>query len=296
MKYNIEVVAEKNNITGEGPIWDSQHNRLIWVDIDSKLIFQFLSDSGKTETISRSLPVASVAVNRKGGLVFAGEKGLHLWRSSDDYDTIISAYGGNALCFNDMITGPFLQIFLSTIYWGQKGMEKTGKLYLICPDRSIKIVDENVKLSNGLGFSPDGRTLYYTDSAERCIYAYDVNAKTGELNNKRVFVRVPPNEGIPDGLTVDIEGFVWSAQWYGGQVVRYDADGKMERRILMPVKQVSSVAFGRHDLMYLYITTAGKYWPSDLVPPGFDPKTPMGGSLYRIQVDICGKCEYMAEL
>jgi sugar lactone lactonase YvrE len=292
-KYHIETVAERNNFTGEGAIWDFRNNRLIWVDIDNSLVFQLLPDSGKSEIISRLLPTASVAIDRNGGLMFAGAKGLHVWQSREDYNTIVSEYENQSLCFNDMIAGPFGQIYAGTLYWDEKGMNKTGKLYLICPDRSIRIVEENIEHANGLGFSPDGSILYFTDSAQRCIYAYDVKAKTGELNKKRVFVRVPSNEGIPDGLTVDSEGFVWSAQWYGGQVVRYDPDGKVERRISMPVKQVSSVMFGGNDLTDLYITSAGKYWPSDLIPLGFDPDAAMGGSLYRIRTDIRGKREYM---
>lgn len=295
IKYHVEVVAERNNATGEGPIWDFRSNRLIWVDIDNESVFQFFPESNKSEMIGCSLPAASVAINRKGGFLIAGEKGVHLWRSSNDYTTILSKHQNEVLCFNDMIAGPFGQIYAGTVYWGEKGMEKTGKLYLICPDYSVKIADDNIKLSNGLGFGPGGKIFYYADSAERCIYAYDVNTRTGELSRRRVFARVPSNDGIPDGLTVDIEGFVWSAQWYGGQVTRYDPDGNVERRILMPVMQVSSVMFGGKDLADLYVTSAGKYWPSNLIPSGFDTKAPMGGSLYRIRVEIPGKREYLAE-
>ena len=79
--------------------------------------------------------------------------------------------------------------------------------------------------------------------------------------------------------------------WYGGQIIRYDPDGKVERRIAMPVKQTSSVTFGGPDLTDLYITSAGEYWPSEFVPPGFDDQAPMGGALYRIRLSIQGKVE-----
>jgi D-xylonolactonase len=175
-------------------------------------------------------------------------------------------------------------------------MEKHGRLYLI--DREgVRVVEEGIELANGLGFSPDSQTLYFTDSAARRIYAYDVEAETGALSNRRIFVQVPDEEGIPDGLTVDREGYVWSAQWYGSQVVRYDPEGTVERRIAMPVTQVSSVGFGGEDLKDLYITTAGEPWPSPLAPPGYDSNVPnTGGSLYRIRLEVQGKLEHQADL
>jgi len=174
-------------------------------------------------------------------------------------------------------------------------MEQAGKLYMLDTDCSIRVVDEGIQLSNGLAFSPDDRLLYYADSAARCIYAYEYDLTTGSLQNRRTIVDVPPEQGIPDGMTVDSEGFLWVAHWYGAQIVRYDPDGAVQRRIHMPVKQVSSVAFGGHDLTELYVTTAGEYWPSRLAPPGFNPKTPMGGSVYRIALDIQGRAEHLAD-
>src|SRR5207253_6018006 len=126
---------------------------------------------------------------------------------------------------------------------------------------------------------------------------YGVQPDTGALSNRRVFVQVPADEGIPDGLTVDSEGYVWSAQWYGSQVVRYDPDGAVERRITMPVTQVSSVGFGGDDLTDLYITTAGESWPSPLAPTDYDFNAPnIGGSLYRARLEIHGKPEHHAHL
>ncbi|MDO9464425.1 MAG: SMP-30/gluconolactonase/LRE family protein [bacterium] len=293
MMYNIEIIAEDNNRCGEAPLWDSTNHRLIWVDAEASLVFQYSTSDDKKSIISRDLAVSGIALNRNNSLIVAGA-GLHLWRGQDNYRTIVSQYDGESLFFNDIIADSKGRIYAGTYYWETNGMEKTGKLYLIDIDGSIRVVDDGIKLSNGLGFSPENRTLYYADSAVRRIYAYDVDINTGNLSNKRNFVEVPSDEGIPDGLTVDADGYVWSAQWYGEQVVRYDPDGKAERRIPMPVKQVSSVMFGGLDLTDLYITTAGEYWSSNFTPPGFDSKVPMGGSLYRIRLDIKGKCEYMA--
>ena len=209
---------------------------------------------------------------------------------------MLAEHEGESLFFNDILADPQGRVYAGTVYWGAQGMEKTGKLYLIDLDGSAQVVTDGIEMSNGLGLSPDNRTLYYADTAVRRIYAFDVDPATGGLSNKRVFVQVPGDEGIPDGLTVDADGFVWNAQWFGAQVVRYDSEGKVERRIKMPVKQVSSVAFGGPDLTDLYVTTAAEYAPSPLAPPGFDDKAPMGGSLYRIPLDIRGRLEYQARL
>src|SRR5204863_2873660 len=123
---------------------------------------------------------------------------------------------GEMLVFNDMIAAPDGGVYAGTLYWNESGMTKHGKLYHMSPAGNVKIVDDGIELANGLGFSPDGRTVYFADSAARTIWAYDVDRRDGSLRNKRIFVRVGDDEGIPDGLTVDAEGFVYSAQWYGG--------------------------------------------------------------------------------
>ncbi|MBP7934623.1 MAG: SMP-30/gluconolactonase/LRE family protein [Phycisphaerae bacterium] len=297
MAYHIEVVAADNNMCGEAPVWDPSRSRILWVDIDSSLIFEMDVRGGTTRIIGQDLSVSGIVVNRDGRLVLCGVTGLHLWRRQGDYRTLVSEHGGEKLAFNDMVADSVGRIYAGTLYWVGDRMEKAGRLFLIEADGSIRVVDEGIELSNGLGFSPDNRTLYYSDSSARRIYAYEVNPITGDATKRQVFARVSEDEGIPDGLTVDAEGFVWSAQWYGSQVVRYDPDGKVERRIPMPVRQVSSLAFGGSDLNDLYVTTAGVSWQSNCAPPGYDFGAPnMGGSLYRIRLDVRGKPDYVANM
>jgi len=271
--------------------------RLIWTDAAGDVVYELFPANGQKTIISRGLNVTGIALNRNAELIFAGATGLHVWRGQDDCHTILTEYDGETLIFNDIIADPEGAIYAGTCYWGSGGMEKPGRLYLINTDGSVRVVEEGIELSNGLGFSPDDRILYFADSAARKIYAYDIDPDTGDLLNKRIFATMPPDEGLPDGLTVDKEGYVWSAQWYGSQVVRYDPEGKVERRIPMPVTQVSSVAFGGSDLTDLYITTAAESWPSPLAPPGYNFNAPnTGGSLYRVRLDIQGKPEHRANI
>ena len=280
----LEIVAQDNNLCGEAPVWDAAKKRLLWVDLGSNLVYEH--SAGATRVIHRDLMVSGLALHSDGDLVFAGATGIHLRGR-----TIVADF------FNDILPDPRGRLYAGTLYWGANGLEKPGSLYLIEGEGKVRVVDEGIEIANGLGFSPDDRTLYFADSARRVIYAYDVEPATGALSRRRVFVKIPSEEGLPDGLTVDREGFVWCAQWYGGQVVRYDPDGRVERRIPMPVRQVSSVIFGGPDFTDLYITTAADPWPSPLAPPGYDPKAPnQGGSLYRLRVDVQGRPDYRAAL
>ena len=290
----LEVIANDDNKIGEGPIWDEKQQRLLWTDITSSLVYQ-LDRAGNKTIINRDLVVNGIGLNHDGRLVFSGAGGLFLWSAEGQHECIVSTYDGEHLSFNDMVGGPLGRVYAGTMYWGENGKEKNGKLYMIDAYADVKIVAEGIELSNGLGFSPDEQILYYSDSSARKIFAFDVDVETGILENQRVFVTIPSDEGIPDGMTVDSEGFVWSAQWYGEQVVRYDPEGAVERRIPMPIKQVSAVAFGGPNFSDLYITSAGASWSSDVAPPGHDISAPnMGGSLYKLPVNVGGKPEYRA--
>ncbi len=290
----LETLISQNDRCGECPIWDSSSQRLFWNDMNASLVFSYDGKNGKVETLNTGgLNAAGMAFNQSGELVFAGSSGLHLWRASGEHRTLLTQHGDEILNFNDILADPQGRLYAGTWYWGAQEYEKLGKLYLIEADGSISIQDEGIELSNGLGLSPDEKTLYYSDSTARKIFAYDVNSATGALSRRRVFVDVPLTEGMPDGLTVDAQGFIWSAQWYGSQIVRYDPDGKVERRIQIPAAQVTCMAFGGADWNELYITTASEDWPTRFAPPNYDSsKVNPGGDLYRLKLDIQGKPEY----
>lgn len=293
----IEVVVNANNVCGEAPTWDAEHERLIWTDNESNKTYTYNAATGAHGVLSEGLMVAGIALNRDGRLAFCGAAGLHLWSSDGSYSTVLAEHEGQTLFFNDMIADHAGRLYAGTLYWGAEGMERTGRLYRIEPDGRIHVEDDGILLSNGLAFSPDDRTLYYVDSAARTIYAYDVDAASGALLNRRVAAKTSGDDGIPDGLTVDAEGFLWCAMWYGGCILRLDPDGKEQRRIAMPALQVSSVAFGGRELTDLYVTSAGASWRSHLAPAGYDFDAPnMGGALYRVRLDIAGLPQHKAAL
>jgi sugar lactone lactonase YvrE len=130
-----------------------------------------------------------------------------------------------------------------------------GALYRLDPNGNYREVISGVGISNGLGWSPDNRLMYYTDSRKRTIWVYDFDFESGAISNQQIFVTTP-QEYIPDGLTVDAEGYVWSAKWDGWKVVRYAPDGSVDIEVELPVQRPTSCIFGGSDLTDIFITSA----------------------------------------
>jgi sugar lactone lactonase YvrE len=152
-----------------------------------------------------------------------------------------------------------------------------ANLYRLDPDLSVHRIDTGIIVSNGPCWSPDGRTLYFTDTWSGEIRAYDYDTETGAVSNRRSFTSFEGRDGAPDGATVDAEGYVWSALVYGGKLLRFAPDGSLDREIDMPVKKVTSVMFGGPDLDVLYVTSMAK-------PPlpRFPDDGQLRGSLFAI--------------
>lgn len=295
MRNSIELVADKQNLCGEAPLWDYRRQCLYWVDQDDGGLFRYVPDKRDTEVQDERIRITGIALNKGGGIVAAGMDGLFLWKEGKFFRNILSKHEDKILSFNDIIADSEGRIYGGTLYWDEKGITRPGNLYRIDKNGTAYIEDDGIILSNGLAFSPDNNFLYFADSGKRSIFLYDYDRISGRLSNRRIFVEVPSEEGIPDGITVDSEGFVWCALWYGGKVVRFNPDGVKEREIKFPVMQVSSVMFGGRNLSDLYVTTAGKYWSSILKPSRFDSKQPMGGGLYRVKTEIAGIREHFAD-
>jgi len=297
----LEPIAGVESFCGEGVLWDFRRNRVLWTDPPCNRVYQLDPSTGKVSVLCHGLRVSGIALQRKDQLILSGARGLHLWGPSSSSRVRLSEHQGEALFLGQVVADPWGGVYAGSTYWGGDGwdsrMEKYGKLYRIAPDGTVRILDEGLELSNGMAFSPDDRTFYFTDFAARRVYACDVSPRSGELSNKRTFVRVPRDEGCPGQLAVDREGFVWTPQWYGAQVVRYDPEGRVERRIGIPAQQVSGLAFGGDDLAQLYVATARQTWTSDLAPPGYEGRsTDAGGPLYRIELDVPGRPPYVADL
>ena len=292
-----EVVAPSGDLCGECPLWNAETQSLYWTDCVGLQFHRLDAASGRYETLRSDIEIYGFRHNRAGGFVVTNTAGVWTWDGRGALAPVADRAEGTRLQLNDCTTDSTGRLLTASFFYDPSGRYELGRLIRIDSVGTPAVLDEGFHLSNGLGLSPDERTLYFADSATRQIWAYDYDVGRGVASNRRIFVQVPAGEGIPDGLAVDAEGFVWSAQWYGGCVVRYDPDGKQELRILIPAKQTSSVTFGGPDLTDLYITTAAKSEAMPLMPPGYDPHSGFfGGPLYRVRTDIQGRESAMADI
>jgi sugar lactone lactonase YvrE len=291
------IVANYGDLCGEGPLWDNSCSTLYWTDITGLKFYRYQPAIARHEMVYQGTEISGFALNQPGGFVVTNTQGIWLWDGQGPFHLIASEVGGHRCQMNDCIADPAGRLFAGSLYYDPSTDYALGHLIRVDTDGTAHVVDEGIHLANGLGFSPDQKIMYFTDSVARTIYAYDYDHRDGTVQHRRVFVKVPDEEGIPDGLTVDAEGFVWSAQWYGSCLVRYDPEGKPERRISIPAKQVSSLAFGGDSLTTIFVTTAGKSEPMPIMPPGYDPNSgPMGGQLFQLDLGIQGMLEYRAQI
>ena len=293
----LSVIADYEDLCGEGPLWDGTAKRLYWTDVLRRRFYCYDWAARTHWLVQEGLEINSAAFNRPGGFVVCNGSGAWLWEQGNPPRLLADQADGSRCHLNDCIADPSGRLLVGSYFYDPANEYPLGKLIRIDCDGTAHVIDDGFHLANGLGFSVDGQSLYFTDSIARLIYVYDYKIASGEVQNRRTFVKVPDTHGIPDGLTVDAEGFVWSAEWYGSQVIRYDPDGKIERRIEMPAKQTSSITFGGPDLTDIFITSAAKPDPTPVLSPGYEPDTGyLGGALYHINLDIQGKAEFVADI
>lgn len=285
-----EIIADYACITGEGPLWHPLEQRLYWLDIPQGRIFRYDPATDHHEICHQDdEAIGGFTVQADGALLlFMARGAVRRWRDRV-LETVIAEIPqerGNR--FNDVIADPEGRVFCGTMPTTMPTEERLGRLYRLDPNGALTQVLDAVDISNGMGFSPDLRHLYYTESRKRTITRFDYDRATGALSNRRAFVEVPPGEGVPDGLTVDVEGHVWSARWGGGCLVRYTPEGDEERRITFPAKQVSSVTFGGPDFTDIYVTTAGGDHKAE--------NGPGAGALFHLNLGIQGRAEFFSRI
>jgi D-xylonolactonase len=293
----LEVVADYGSLCGEGPLWDAETQVLYWTDIDGKKFYRFLWNQRRHELLHDGFQVNGCCLQRSGGFVVTNSHGVWLWDPPAQPKLLASQAEGNECVLNDCIADPEGRVYSGSYHYNPAGAAAPSFLFRVDTDGSVHVADEGIQFSNGLAFSPDCGTLYFSDSVARCIYCYNWQRETGKLTNRRIFVRLPREEGFPDGLTVDAQGFLWCAHWFGARITRYDPDGKVERRLLLPATQTSSLAFGGPDLDVIFVTSASMSNMLQMAPPGYDPhKVYVGGRLYQIRSDVQGREEYRSRI
>lgn len=281
-----ELIADYECECGEGPLWHPLEKRLYWVDIPKGRIFRFDPATGKHEICYEDEPVGGFTIQEDGALLLFRTKGeVVIWRDREIRHVIKEIPEERESRFNDVIADPAGRVFCGTL----SGRGKPGKLYRLDTDGSITKVLDGISVSNGMGFTLDRKQMYHTDTHPATIYLFDYDRETAAISNRRVFMKVPTTaEDHPDGMTVDAEGYIWSASWGSSSLIRYTPQGTEERRIRFPAKQVSSVTFGGEDLTDMYVTTAGGDNKAE--------NGPGAGALFRLRLGIKGMPEFFSRI
>jgi len=282
-----EVVADYACQTGEGPLWHPIEKRLYWCDIPRGRLFWYDPASSKHAVCYQGDPIGGFTVQADGSLLlFMADGAIRTWHDGR-LNTLVDEMPelrGNR--YNDCIADP-----VGRVYCGAMSTPKqAGRLYRLDTDGTLTVIEEGLGTSNGMAFTPDRRQLYHSDSGDRFrhIRLFDYDVQSGELSEPRLFLVAKPDQGKPDGMTVDAEGYVWSARWNGGLLIRYAPDGTEDRRVAFPVPKVSSVTFGGEDDTDLYVTTAGGH--------DREHEGPLAGALFRLNLGVRGVPEFFSRI
>ncbi|MFQ5971471.1 MAG: SMP-30/gluconolactonase/LRE family protein [Alphaproteobacteria bacterium] len=280
----VELVVDCRNTLGEGVTWSPEQRTLFWVDIEKSELWQLDPATGETRTRNMPERACAFALRQNSGLVVAFESGFAFYdldsgeveRLHEFEPDLPTTRMNDGRCDRQ---GRFIN----------GGMDESGNgeaisaVYRLDSDRSVHKLISGVACANSICFSPDGRTMYFADTPRGVIRAYDYDTAGGSVSNRRTLCTFDDQPGLPDGSTVDAEGFVWNAQWNGHRVVRYAPNGAVDRVIEVPVMNPTCVAFGGADLETLYVTTARFQ-----MTPEQTAAEPLSGALFAVRPGVGG--------
>lgn len=248
-------------------------------------MFRYHPATGKHEQFYQGEVVGGFTIQADGALLLFMAKGaIKIWRDGELTTVIDEIPEERDSRFNDVIADPAGRVFCGTM----ASEDHLGRLYRLDIDGTLTRVLDEIGCSNGMGFTSDRKQMYYTDSYKHEIYLFDYHRDSGALTNQRLFLRTPEAQGFPDGMTVDAQGYFWSAFWDGGCLIRFAPNGNEERRINFPAQQVSSLTFGGEDYTDIYVTTAGGHKKEE---QGLG-----AGALFRINLGIRGVPEFPSQI
>jgi sugar lactone lactonase YvrE len=290
-EYRVEQVARVANEIGEAPIWLPEESRIYWVDAEGSRAFSLRPTDGELRSYNLSMPATALLRRRGGGWVAVTKRGLAFWdQSSGAFEFMVDPVANpvanrDELCFNDGAIDRRGALVAGTMNF-REHIRKDGGIFRLAPDLRFHELDSGLSVANGIGFSLDGSTLYVSEQFAGRILAWDYDQDSGSVSRRRTFAEVDRARGLPDGIIVDAEGYIWNGRWGGACIARYAPDGSLDREIPMPVETSTCLAFGGESLDELYVTTA---WY------GLDAAgrraSPGAGKLFRIRTGIRGLVE-----
>jgi len=293
----IGVAVASPSLLGESPLWHPREQVLYWCDIPGKRLNRFDPASAALSHWEFETEPASLAPCLDGSLLLAMRDGL--WRfdpaSGERRRLAAPPYDATKERFNDGKCDPQGRFWVGTIYEPRE----PALAALYCYDgHELTRKADGITTSNGLAWSPNGRTMYWSDTKAHTIYAFDMDPASGELSRRRIFASFPPKQagqdlatygGRPDGAAVDAEGCYWVAMFEGQRVLRLSPDGELLRELRLPVRCATMPCFGGADLKTLYITTA-----RENRPPAELADQPLAGCVLSLPVDVPGLPAHLA--
>lgn len=284
----LEQLTTDPATLGEGPCWHSEEQVLYWIDIYGKKLHRYHPEQKTNDTWDMPGMIGTVAPRASGGLIVALENGFAFFDpTSGAIEQLDPVDEHPESRFNDGKCDPHGRFWVGSMD-NVKEERPMGKLYRVDHDGSVNVMDENITISNGLAWSPDGSTMYYIDSPTKNIFAYDYDGPTGNISNKRVAITLNDEQGWPDGMTIDEEGMIWLAHWAGQRVCRWNpATAEVLLKIDTPAPHTSCCCFGGPERKDLYITTARKGLSDEQLAA-----SPLSGHLFRVKTEFVGAPTY----
>jgi len=246
------------NILGEGVSWHDETQSLWWTDIHGRRLFRYDFATRKTETFATPERLTSFGFTHKPDtLIAALETGIAFYEPATQKTSWLHRphLETRDIRFNDGRVDRQGRFWTGTMIEGPDAAPSSAALYSLDHTRSLRAHADGIAISNGICWSPDSTRMYFADSVKQTIWVYDFDTGTGVIANRRVFAQTPEG-AYPDGANVDSEGYLWSAHWGAGKVVRYAPDGTIERTLTVPAEQPTCVAFGGPKLDLLFVTSA----------------------------------------
>ena len=290
---DARVVVREQALNGESPVWCERREALFWVDMRAPCLHLFHPGSGGRRRWDLPAWAGSCALTEGGDVLLALRTGLYVLRVETGALKFVAAAPCDARRFalNDGKASPAGEFHVGAMAdplrtdGGTNGGEKGAAPLWRWGSGGWRAISDPVETSNGLAWSPDRRTMYHSDTAQRLVWACDYDAGSGAVSRRRVFARVQEGgeDGGPDGAAVDREGFYWCAVFGGGCLLRYAPDGALERRVEVPVRYPTMPAFGGPGLGTMFVTSAS--WP---IPEGERGGHPDAGCLLALEPPVPG--------
>ena len=287
MLTQAELILDARNATGESPVWSVREQALYWVDIPNRHLYRWNPSDASTQRWEAEEMLACIAQRGDGSWIAGMQSGLFELRASNDgklqgQRLAAVEHARESMRFNDGRCDRQGRFWAGSMLMDMAQGAPVGKLYRYDGGAQLHLQLDDIIVPNGLGFSPDGRTMYLSDShpSVQAVWAFDYDIESGTPHNRRLFIDMNQYPGRPDGAAVDADGCYWICGNDAGQIHRFTPDGRLDRSLSVPVKKPAMCAFGGANLDTLFVTS---------IRPGGDlSDQPLAGGVFALQPGVKG--------